>query len=101
MNSGTDATGKDLVIVGGGSGAFFAVESLREVGISMGAHSKFIEFLFLKHGYKHPITVISKETYTPIDRSVTNLALQLIVCLSSSILQDNAEQDPHERCLQT
>lgn len=77
MSSGTDATGKDLVIVGGGSGAFFAVESLREVGISMGTYSKFIKFLFLKHGYKHPITIISKETYTPIDRSVTDLAPQM------------------------
>jgi hypothetical protein len=31
LSSGSDATGKDLVIIGGGSGAFHAVESLREV----------------------------------------------------------------------
>ncbi|KAH6909056.1 flavoprotein [Coprinopsis sp. MPI-PUGE-AT-0042] len=42
--------GKGVVIVGGGSGGFQAIESLRE------------------HGYKGPITLLSKETYTPIDR---------------------------------
>lgn len=31
LSSGTEAVGRDLVIVGGGSGAFHAVESLREV----------------------------------------------------------------------
>lgn len=57
LSSGTEAVGKDLVIVGGGSGAFHAVESLRE------------------HGYKHPITIISKETYAPIDRTMLSKTL--------------------------
>lgn len=46
-----------LIIVGGGSGAFYAVESLRE------------------HGYKEPITIISKEQYAPIDRTKLSKAL--------------------------
>lgn len=41
-----------VVIVGGGSGAFHAVEGLRE------------------SGYTGSITILSKETYAPIDRSV-------------------------------
>lgn len=57
LSSGTEAVGRDLVIVGGGSGAFHAVESLRE------------------HGYKHPITIISKETYAPIDRTMLSKTL--------------------------
>lgn len=48
---------KGLIIVGGGSGAFYAVESLRE------------------HGYKEPITIISKEPYAPIDRTKLSKAL--------------------------
>ncbi|KXN91685.1 Apoptosis-inducing factor 1 [Leucoagaricus sp. SymC.cos] len=47
----------DLIIVGGGSGAFYAVESLRE------------------HGYKEPITILSKEPYAPIDRTKLSKAL--------------------------
>lgn len=42
--------GKGVVIVGGGSGAFHCIESLRE------------------HGFNGPITVLSKEHYSPIDR---------------------------------
>ena len=34
LSSESDTIGKDLVIIGGGSGAFNAVESLREVGFS-------------------------------------------------------------------
>ncbi|KAF8623679.1 hypothetical protein AX17_007377 [Amanita inopinata Kibby_2008] len=48
---------KGVVIVGGGSGAFHAVESLRE------------------HGYSAPITILSKETYLPIDRTKLSKAL--------------------------
>jgi hypothetical protein len=43
-----------VLIVGGGSGAFHAVESLRE------------------NGYTGGITIISKEKYPPIDRSVVS-----------------------------
>ncbi|KAI0787999.1 hypothetical protein C8Q74DRAFT_1255286 [Fomes fomentarius] len=49
--------GKGVVIVGGGSGGFNAIESLRE------------------HGYKGPITVVSKENYAPIDRTKLSKAL--------------------------
>lgn len=41
-----------VLIVGGGSGTFHAVESLRE------------------NGYAGSITILSKERYPPIDRSV-------------------------------
>ncbi|KAI0703812.1 hypothetical protein BC835DRAFT_1262345 [Cytidiella melzeri] len=46
-----------VVIVGGGSGAFHAVESLRE------------------HGYNGAITILSKESYAPIDRTKLSKAL--------------------------
>jgi len=46
-----------LIIVGGGSGTFYAVESLRE------------------HGYKEPITILSKEPDPPIDRTKLSKAL--------------------------
>ncbi|KAL0060827.1 Apoptosis-inducing factor 1 [Marasmius tenuissimus] len=55
--AGFDSVGKGTVIIGGGSGAFQAVESLRE------------------HGYKFPITVISKEPHAPIDRTKLSKAL--------------------------
>ncbi|KAG6850699.1 hypothetical protein H0H93_009857 [Arthromyces matolae] len=51
-SGGENVVGKGLVIVGGGSAAFHTVESLRE------------------HGYKSPITILSKESHTPIDRRV-------------------------------
>jgi apoptosis-inducing factor 3 len=58
---------KGLVIIGGGSGALHSVESLREV--------KYQRFCSLRkslsviqHGYGAPITILSKETYLPIDR---------------------------------
>ncbi|KAJ3716002.1 hypothetical protein C8R42DRAFT_725191 [Lentinula raphanica] len=55
--AGFDAVGKGTVIIGGGSGAFQAVESLRE------------------HGYKFPITIVSKEPHAPIDRTKLSKAL--------------------------
>ncbi|PIL29845.1 hypothetical protein GSI_08052 [Ganoderma sinense ZZ0214-1] len=57
LATGTGAEGKGVVIVGGGSGAFMCIESLRE------------------HGYKGPITVLSKEPYSPIDRTKLSKAL--------------------------
>ncbi|EKM58472.1 uncharacterized protein PHACADRAFT_252817 [Phanerochaete carnosa HHB-10118-sp] len=51
------STTPGVVIVGGGSGAFHAVESLRE------------------HGYNGAITVFSKETHAPIDRTKLSKAL--------------------------
>jgi len=57
LSSGSDSVGKGVVIVGGGSGAFQAVESLRE------------------HGYSAPITILSKEPHTPIDRTKLSKAL--------------------------
>ncbi|KAI0636226.1 hypothetical protein C8Q77DRAFT_1102224 [Trametes polyzona] len=53
----TAGQGKGVVIVGGGSGAFHCIESLRE------------------HGYNGPVTVLSKEHYTPIDRTKLSKAL--------------------------
>ncbi|KAI0661598.1 hypothetical protein C8Q70DRAFT_1051925 [Cubamyces menziesii] len=56
-SSVASAQGKGVVIVGGGSGAFNCIESLRE------------------HGYNGPITVLSKERYAPIDRTKLSKAL--------------------------
>ncbi|KAJ6577382.1 hypothetical protein B0H19DRAFT_1119576 [Mycena capillaripes] len=55
--TGTETSGDGVVIVGGGSATFHAVESLRE------------------HGYKGPITIVTKERYTPIDRTKLSKAL--------------------------
>jgi len=49
--------GPGVVIVGGGSAAFHTVESLRE------------------HGYSGAVTVLSKESYAPIDRTKLSKAL--------------------------
>lgn len=49
--------GKGVVIVGGGSGAYYCIESLRE------------------HGFNGPITVLSKEHHSPIDRTKLSKAL--------------------------
>ncbi|KAG8746964.1 hypothetical protein FRC10_002763 [Ceratobasidium sp. 414] len=46
-----------VVVVGGGSGGLFAIESLRE------------------HGYTGSITLLSKEEYAPIDRTKLSKAL--------------------------
>jgi apoptosis-inducing factor 3 len=54
LSSTTERSGSKsgVLIVGGGSGTFHAVESLRE------------------NGYTGVITIISKENYPPIDRSI-------------------------------
>ncbi|CAA7266910.1 unnamed protein product [Cyclocybe aegerita] len=57
LSTGVNSTGKGVVIVGGGSGTFHAVESLRE------------------HGYAGPITILTKESHTPIDRTKLSKAL--------------------------
>ncbi|KAI0346178.1 hypothetical protein BDW22DRAFT_1352201 [Trametopsis cervina] len=58
LASGYQASNKPgVVIVGGGSGAFHAVESLRE------------------HGYNGLITILSKEPHAPIDRTKLSKAL--------------------------
>jgi len=57
LSSGSEVGGAGVVIVGGGSGAFHATESLRE------------------HGYKAPITILSQETNAPIDRTKLSKAL--------------------------
>ncbi|KIP10452.1 hypothetical protein PHLGIDRAFT_33845 [Phlebiopsis gigantea 11061_1 CR5-6] len=58
LSTGSAASaGPGVVIVGGGSGAFHAIEGLRE------------------HGYSGAITVLSKESYAPIDRTKLSKAL--------------------------
>ncbi|KAH9925457.1 hypothetical protein B0H21DRAFT_764397 [Amylocystis lapponica] len=49
--------GQGVVIVGGGSGTYHCIESLRE------------------HGFNGPITVLSKEPHSPIDRTKLSKAL--------------------------
>lgn len=79
LATGADAAGqgKGVVIAGGGSGAFMCIESLREVRIpdplalklEIGANAHWGQ-----HGYKGPITVVSKEPHSPIDRSASSLS---------------------------
>jgi len=57
LATGANSSGKGVIIVGGGSGAFNAVESLRE------------------HGFAGSITIVSKENHTPIDRTKLSKAL--------------------------
>ncbi|PPQ99135.1 hypothetical protein CVT24_009325 [Panaeolus cyanescens] len=57
VSTGANSTGKGVVIVGGGPGAFHAVETLREVG------------------YPGPINILTKEEYPPIDRTKLSKAL--------------------------
>lgn len=57
LNTSHEVGQTGLVIIGGGSGAFYAIESLRE------------------HGYAAPITILSKETNLPIDRTKLSKAL--------------------------
>ena len=58
---------RGLVIVGGGSGAIHSVESLREVNHECACFPK-KQLSGIQHGYNAPITILSKETYLPIDR---------------------------------
>ncbi|KAH9178408.1 flavoprotein [Lactarius sanguifluus] len=60
LASGTEVGGAGVVIVGGGSGAFHAVESLREAS---------------RHGFKAPIIILSQEANAPIDRTKLSKAL--------------------------
>ncbi|THH19824.1 hypothetical protein EW146_g1420 [Bondarzewia mesenterica] len=57
LTAGPEVGGPGIVIVGGGSATFHTIGSLRE------------------HGYRGPITVFSKETYAPIDRTKLSKAL--------------------------
>ncbi|KIJ66647.1 hypothetical protein HYDPIDRAFT_85907 [Hydnomerulius pinastri MD-312] len=57
LSTSAPPSGKGVVIVGGGSATFHAIESLRE------------------HGYSGNITILSKETYAPIDRTKLSKAL--------------------------
>lgn len=64
------STTPGVVIVGGGSGAFHAIESLREVCEMLiqtpwEMHSYRMTW---QHGYNGAITVLSKEPHAPIDR---------------------------------
>jgi hypothetical protein len=70
---GAFASGKatGVVIIGGGSASFYAIESLREVRLSvhtciylMRLHRCFD----LQNGYSGFVTIISKEPHPPIDR---------------------------------
>ena len=58
-----------VVIVGGGSGTFHSIISLREVCTRFPRYRWHWFLTFLKHGYTGPITVVSKEPHSPIDRS--------------------------------
>jgi NADPH-dependent 2,4-dienoyl-CoA reductase/sulfur reductase-like enzyme len=62
------------VIVGGGSGAFHCVESLREVR----SHILYVLPLLTRdpqHGFKGPITMLTKEPHAPLDRTKLSKAL--------------------------
>jgi len=57
-----------VVIVGGGSGTFHSIISLREVCRRFLWCFPYRFLTFLEHGYTGPITVVSKEPHSPIDR---------------------------------
>ncbi|KAG2756692.1 hypothetical protein P692DRAFT_20825944 [Suillus brevipes Sb2] len=57
LSTGVAGSGRSVVIIGGGSATFHAIESLRE------------------HGYSGNITVLSQETHPPIDRTKLSKAL--------------------------
>ena len=57
-----------VVIVGGGSGTFHSIVSLREVRGGFLRCCSYWFLTFLEHGYVGPITVVSKEPHSPIDR---------------------------------
>ena len=72
-----------VVIVGGGSGTFHAVESLRE------------------NGYTGGITILSKEKHPPIDRlflALFDISWNWVYFLFAT--QDKIEQGPHHRKFQ-
>ncbi|OBZ72306.1 Apoptosis-inducing factor 1 [Grifola frondosa] len=73
-STGASGQGRGVVIVGGGGGAFHCVESL----------ARYLLLLFplshapltrTQHGYLGPITVLSKESHAPIDRTRLSKAL--------------------------
>ncbi|KAG2071726.1 FAD/NAD(P)-binding domain-containing protein [Suillus decipiens] len=57
LSTGVAGSGKSVVIIGGGSATFYAIESLRE------------------HGYPGNITILSQEKHAPIDRTKLSKAL--------------------------
>ncbi|KAG2157970.1 uncharacterized protein EDB93DRAFT_1122429 [Suillus bovinus] len=57
LSTGVAGSGKNVVIIGGGSATFHSIESLRE------------------HGYSGNITVLSQEKHPPIDRTKLSKAL--------------------------
>jgi len=58
-----------VVIVGGGSGAFHSIISLREVRRMFLRYCSYWFLMIPKYGYTGPITAVSKEPHSPIDRS--------------------------------
>ena len=70
-NSDAGLTSGDagVVIVGGGSGTFHSILSLREVCRRFQWYHRHCFLTSPKHGYTGPITVVSKEPHSPIDRS--------------------------------
>ena len=73
LSSGSEVGGAGVVIVGGGSGAFHATESLREASRASLLAGLELKPDFLQHGFKAPITIISQEMHAPIDRCVARL----------------------------
>lgn len=62
----TGSQGSGVVIVGGGSGAYHAVESLREVSVLLSSVGHLL--MSIQHGFNGSITVLTKEPHAPIDR---------------------------------
>jgi len=91
LSSGSEVGGAGVVIVGGGSGAFHAAESLREASRAC-LHVRLNRNLtYYQHGYKAPITIVSQETNAPIDRYAVGHCLTIEDQWLESF-QDKAEQ---------
>jgi apoptosis-inducing factor 3 len=91
LSSGSEVGGAGVVIVGGGSGAFHATESLREASPAYLRVRLNRNLTFHQHGYKAPITILSQETNAPIDRYVVRHCLTIEDQRFNSF-QDKAEQ---------
>jgi apoptosis-inducing factor 3 len=81
-DAGLTSGNPGVVIVGGGSGTFHSIISLREVCRSSPRCPEYCSLMRTKHGYIGPITVVSKEPHPPIDRLIRTSFPTSSICLT-------------------
>lgn len=96
----TASKDKGVVIVGGGSGALYAVEGLREVWNKLSCFPVIADLSWacLQSGYTGSIKIISKEAYIPVDR--TKLSKSLMDDAAKLAMRDQAWYDDNKIELQ-